>query len=60
MEGRACIPGIRVNVCIIVGQIGAGRTIKRFWQIFVTLNVRMCFKRFSTLRCYVEKILIDS
>lgn len=27
MEGRACIRGMRVTVGMIVGQIGAGRTI---------------------------------
>ena len=28
MEGRACIRGLRVTVGMIVGQIGAGRTIE--------------------------------
>ena len=28
MDGRACIRGLRVTVGMIVGQIGAGRTIE--------------------------------
>ncbi|MFK7860944.1 MAG: DUF433 domain-containing protein [Granulosicoccus sp.] len=34
MEGRACIRGMRVTVGMIVGQIGAGRTIENVTDDF--------------------------
>lgn len=38
MEGRACIRGMRVTVGMIVGQIGAGRTIEHVLDDFPYLE----------------------
>lgn len=38
MEGRACIRGMRVTVGMIVGQIGAGRTIEDVLDEFPYLD----------------------
>jgi len=38
MEGRACIRGLRVTVGMIVGQIGAGRTIENVLEDFPYLE----------------------
>jgi uncharacterized protein (DUF433 family) len=38
MEGRACIRGMRVTVGMVVGQIGAGRTIKNVLEDFPYLE----------------------
>ncbi len=38
MEGRACIRGMRVTVGMIVGQIGAGRTIEKVLEDFPYLE----------------------
>lgn len=38
MEGRACIRGMRVTVGMVVGQIGAGRTIENVLEDFPYLE----------------------
>jgi len=38
MQGRACIRGMRVTVGMIVGQIGAGRTIENVLEDFPYLE----------------------
>jgi uncharacterized protein (DUF433 family) len=38
MEGRACIRGMRVTVGMIVGQIGAGRSIEDVLEDFPYLE----------------------
>ena len=38
VEGRACIRGMRVTVGMIVGQIGAGRTIENILEDFPYLE----------------------
>lgn len=38
MEGRACIRGMRVTVGMIVGQIGAGRSIENVMADFPYLE----------------------
>ncbi len=38
MEGKACIRGMRVTVGMIVGQIGAGRTIENALNDFPYLE----------------------
>ena len=38
MEGKACIRGMRVTVGMIVGQIGAGRTIENVLNDFPYLE----------------------
>jgi len=49
MQGRACIRGIRVTVGMIVGQIGAGRSIENVLDDFPYLEWEMCMKHFSML-----------
>ena len=38
MEGRACIRGLRVTMGMIIGQIGAGRTIENVLEDFPYLE----------------------
>lgn len=38
MEGRACVRGMRVTVGMVVGRIGAGRTIENVLEDFPYLE----------------------
>ena len=44
MGGKPCIRGLRVTVGMIVGQIGAGRTVEELLSRIPTSNVTMVLK----------------
>jgi len=48
MGGKPCIRGQRVTVGMIVGEIGAGRSIEELLADYPILNVRTCLRLCAT------------
>ena len=57
MEGRACIRGMRVTFGMIVGQVGAGRTIENVPADFPYLEREDVFE---ALQVVSAKVIVDS
>jgi uncharacterized protein (DUF433 family) len=60
MGGKPCIRGLRVTVGMIVGQIGAGRSIDQLLADYLICSARMSSRRCATphgVRRSVKSIL---